>query len=231
MRVWRIPLSGPVARTGLARAAQVLGPDERARAERLLLPADRARWTAARVALRTVLARCTGIAPARIPLEYGRYGKPKLPGQGPDGLAFSLSHSRDRALLAVCRGAPVGADLEHLTAGPSRAADLDDLAAAVLAPEELRAYTRLPAARRRAALLRRWTGKEAALKATGRGLTLDAARRLAVPEGSGAPSGLPGEWTQLRPWPGAGFTAAVTVRGRNWNLVCSDFTHLAFETT
>ncbi|MET8453622.1 4'-phosphopantetheinyl transferase superfamily protein [Streptomyces sp. NPDC005209] len=229
VEVWRIPLSGRAADAALASAGQLLGADELARARRLVLREDRRRWVTARVALRTLLARRTGVAPDRITLEYGRHGKPRLFGQGADGLRFSLSHSRDRALLAVCRGAPVGADLEHLSAGPADAADLDDLAVAVLAPEELRAYLRLPPALRRAALLRRWTGKEAALKATGRGVTLPGARRLVVPDGSGTPRGLPGDWTQLRPWPGDGFTAAVTVRGRNWKLVCTDFTSTAAE--
>jgi 4'-phosphopantetheinyl transferase len=223
VHVWRVPLSGPAADDSLAVAGQVLGADEAARAARFVLREDRRRWTAARVALRTLLAGYLGVAPGRVTLEYGRRGKPRLPGQGADGLRFSLSHSRDRALVAVCRGAEVGVDLEHLSAGPARAADLDDLAGAVLAPEELRAYLLLPPARRRAALLRRWTGKEAVLKATGHGVTLPAARRLVVPDGTGTPRGVPGAWTLLRPRPGEGFTAAVTVRGRNWTHVCTDF--------
>ncbi|MGW2642779.1 4'-phosphopantetheinyl transferase family protein [Streptomyces sp. NPDC001348] len=224
LHVWRVPLSGPDADRVRARAGRVLSADEAARAGRLVLREDRRRWVAARVALRTLLAGYLGISPDRVTLEHGRHGKPGLPGQGRDGLSFNLSHSRDRALLAVCRGAPVGVDLEHLSAGPADAAGLDDLAVSMLAPEELRAYLRLPPERRRAALLRRWTAKEAVLKATGRGVTLSAARRLVVPDGSGTPRGLPGDWTLLRLRPGQGFTGAVTVRGRDWNLACTDFT-------
>ncbi|MFJ8142972.1 4'-phosphopantetheinyl transferase family protein [Streptomyces sp. NPDC096013] len=225
VHVWRIPLAGPPADAALVAAARVLAAGERARAGRLRLAEDRRRWTAARVALRTVLSGYTGTEAARITLAYGRHGKPRLAGRAPDGLRFSLSHSHDRALLAVCRGAPVGADLEHPAAGPADGRDLDDLAAAVLAPAELRAYLQLPAAGRRAALLRRWTGKEAVLKATGRGVTLSAARQLIVPEGTGTPRGLPGRWTLLRPRPGDGY-AAVCVLGKDWNFVSTDLTSL-----
>ncbi|MFF6990350.1 4'-phosphopantetheinyl transferase superfamily protein [Streptomyces sp. NPDC010273] len=229
VHVWRIPLAGPPADAALAAAARVLGAGERVRAERLRLDADRRRWTAARVALRTVLSWYTGMRPDLITLAYGRHGKPRLAGRPPGGLRFSLSHSHDRALLAVCRGVPVGVDLEHPSAGPADGRDLDDLAAAVLAPAELHSYLGLPAARRRAALLRRWTGKEAVLKATGRGVTLSAARRLVVPEGTGSPSGLPGQWTLLRPCQDDGYTAAVCVLGKDWNVVCTDFTGLTPE--
>ncbi|MFF7329109.1 4'-phosphopantetheinyl transferase superfamily protein [Streptomyces sp. NPDC008150] len=229
MHLWRVPLTGSTAQEALALAPRVLAPDELARAARLLTDVDRRRWTAARVALRAVLAHCTGTPPDRVTLAYGRHGKPRLPGPGRGALRFSLTHSRDLALLAVCRGAPVGADLEHLTAGPPGPGDLDDLAAAVLAPPELRAYRLLPPELRRAALLRRWTGKEAVLKATGRGVTVAAARRVVVPDGSGTPRGLPGHWTLLRPSPGGPFTAAVAVLGKDWTVVRTDFTGVTPE--
>nr|WSY51502.1 4'-phosphopantetheinyl transferase superfamily protein [Streptomyces sp. NBC_00886] len=226
VHVWRIPLAGPLADTALTAAARVLDAGERARAERLRLAEDRRRWTTARVALRTVLSWYAGTEAVRITLAYGRHGKPRLAGRAPGELRFSLSHSHDRALLAVCRGAPVGVDLEHPAAGPADGQDLDDLAAAALAPAELHAYLRLPATCRRAALLRRWTGKEAVLKATGRGVTLSAARRLVVPEGTGTPRGLPGRWALLRPCPGDGYAAAVCVLGKDWNIVSTDLTSL-----
>jgi 4'-phosphopantetheinyl transferase len=218
VHVWRVPLDGPAP----GPADGVLSAAETARAARLLLDRDRRRWTAARRALRVTLAHYTGIPPARITLEYGPHGKPRLAGQPRDGLRFSLSHSRDRALLAVCRGAPVGVDLEHRAAGPPDGPGLDDLAAVVLAPPELARYLRLPPARRRAALLRHWTGKEAVLKATGRGVTLPGARRVAVPSGSGRPGGVPGRWSLLRPRPGPGYLAALAVPGKDWTLVHID---------
>jgi 4'-phosphopantetheinyl transferase len=210
--LWRIPLAGAVADTVMADT-RLLDAGETARARRLPPGPDRHRWTAARGALRLVLARCTGTAPDRISFTLGRYGKPRPAGAGPGGLCFSLSHSRDLALLAVCRGTPVGVDLEHLSAGPAGREELDDLASAVLTPEEWQAYLRLPHARRRAALLRRWTGKEAVLKATGQGVTAAALRRVVVPEGDGPVRGLPGRpWRLLRVDPDDAWSAALAVR-------------------
>jgi alkylation response protein AidB-like acyl-CoA dehydrogenase len=53
--------------------------------------------------------------------------------------------------------------------------------------------------------------KEALLKATGRGVTLSAVRRVTVPEGTGPAYGVPGEWTLLRPEPAGPYTAAIAV--------------------
>ncbi|MEU6229734.1 4'-phosphopantetheinyl transferase superfamily protein [Streptomyces sp. NPDC047042] len=229
VHLWAVPLDGPAADTAVALAPSVLDPGERRRAARLLLPEDRRRWTTARVALRGVLGACTGLPPARITFAYGRHGRPRL--AGPDGLRlhFNLTHSRDRALLAVCRDTPVGADLEHLDAGPPDDRGLDELAEAVLAPSELGAYRQLPYPDRRAALLRRWTGKEALLKATGRGITLSALSRVTVPEGAGPAYGVPGTWTLLRPPLDGPYTAAIAVPAvlgeahtenhKNWEVV------------
>ncbi|KUN84255.1 4'-phosphopantetheinyl transferase family protein [Streptomyces griseoruber] len=226
VHLWTVPLDGPAADTAAALAPSVLDPGERRRATRLLLPEDRRRWTTARVTLRRVLGAYTGLPPARIAFAYGRHGRPRLDGPGGRRLRFNLTHSRDRALLAVCRDTPVGADLEHLDAGPPDEGGLDELAEAVLAPPELGAYRRLPYPDRRAALLRRWTGKEALLKATGRGVTLSAVRRVTVPDGAGPAYGVPGAWTLLRPAPGGPYTAAIAVprdtrtgNDKDWEVV------------
>ncbi|MFJ8793513.1 hypothetical protein [Streptomyces sp. NPDC102462] len=114
------------------------------------------------------------------------------------GVALRTATSRDRALLAECRGVPVGADLEYPGAGPAGDRDPDGLVAAVLAPPELHG--------------------------DGRGVTPRAARRLVVPEDTGAPFGLPGDWTVPRPCPGGGYAAAVCVLGKDWTVVSTDCT-------
>src|SRR6185503_15339055 len=84
------------------------------------------------------------------------HGRPRLVADGPH---FSISHSADRVLLALCDTAPVGADVE------STGRDIDRLRRLILHPAE--------AARPAGPdLLRVWVRKEAVLKATGRGLAL-----------------------------------------------------------
>ncbi len=113
--------------------------------------------------LRWLLSRFTGLAPERVPLERGRWGKPLLPESF--GLWFSLSHSGDRCVAAVARF-PVGIDLE---------ADLPrkdplGLARRFLLPEEAAVVAAVPREAQTAAFLRIWTKKESFLKGCGIGL-------------------------------------------------------------
>jgi len=162
LHIWWIDLE----RIG-ADAAMLLSPGERARAERFIQPRDRVKWTAARVALRQILASYTGEQPADLRLTYGLHGKPALAGGSP--LCFSLSHARDRAAMAVARQREVGIDLEpidpdldvaslqNVACGPIEAALID-----ALRPDE-----------RLETFLTYWTLKEAYLKGTGAGLSRD----------------------------------------------------------
>ena len=82
------------------------------------------------------------------------------------GPAFNLTHTEDRALIAVHGGECVGVDLER----PRALSDFPALAAMNYTPEETAAVR---AARAAEAFFTVWTRKEAALKATGDGLTVD----------------------------------------------------------
>lgn len=141
-------------------ALLLLDPLERARRERLCMPADRDRFTVAAALLRAATGATLGIAPAsvqiarRCPSCGVAHGKPHLPGTG---LFVSVSHSHHLVAVAVTRTAPVGIDVEHVaprdTAGLSRV---------VLAPDE--------SASDAADFYRYWCRKEAVVKATGDGL-------------------------------------------------------------
>jgi 4'-phosphopantetheinyl transferase len=136
------------------RLAEHLDAGERERAQRL---ADRQRWIVARAALRIVLAGELGVAPAEVAFALGEHGKPELPGSA---LRFNLSHSGDRALIALASGVEVGVDVER-TARRSRAVERS------LTTGE-RAAMRGPD--RHVELLQIWCRKEALAKAMGGGL-------------------------------------------------------------
>jgi 4'-phosphopantetheinyl transferase len=78
----------------------------------------------------------------------------------------SVSHSGDWVLVALCVDAPVGVDVEEVTARHDSAA----LANRALALDERAALGALPAADQPAAFARYWCRKEAVLKLTGDGL-------------------------------------------------------------
>jgi 4'-phosphopantetheinyl transferase len=172
-----------------------LSPDELERAKRLRSDHDRGRWVAARAFQRGVLARSVGADPAALAFEQDANGKPALPG----GPRFSLAHSAELALLAVCADAEVGADIELVRADLARPPSAErffseperDELAGLPEPERVRRFFQL------------WTAKEAYRKATGEGI----ARGLlgALPEQG---------FVLGRPPAPAGYEAAVVVLAR-----------------
>ncbi len=215
--VWTVPLVQSAA--VVARCADLLAPDEHARAGRYYFARDREHFVVARAALRLILAGCLGTKPALLQFNYSSAGKPSLaPGQGRP-LAFNLSHSHELALVAVTDGREVGVDVEHARELP----ELADIARRFFSPREAARLLALPVAEQPAAFFRCWTRKEAYLKARGDGIVagLD---RFDVSFLPGEPPALlrtlddPAEaarWTLLDLSPAAGYAAAVAVTGLN----------------
>ncbi len=161
MHLWRARLD-----PSLDVLCKALSRDERARAEVILGVRTRRHWKRSRGFMRAVLALYLGQEPSELRFVLDESGKPRLAADGPgagspeDRLHFSLSHSRDRALLALCRGGAIGVDVEL------DRRELDELALAERA-FGTRERTRLLALgreERRGELLRAWTRREAILK-------------------------------------------------------------------
>ena len=176
IHVWRIALDRGLAEEAHALAA--LPPVERDDLARFGRPELRRRALFARAAQRAILARYLGAAPRSLCFDKGTLGKPSLAVAHQDPrkpLHFNLSHSFERALLAVTCGAPVGIDVEHLRS----VRQLEALAARYLAPAEQAWLLALPEVERSKPFLRLWVGKEAVAKATGEGLQFGL-RRIAL---------------------------------------------------
>lgn len=144
MDVWTVSLAVPRPITLSAAEAE--------RAARFRFEDDRVRWTRAHSALRTILADYAGVEAEQLCFEAGPHGKPSL--VGVTGVEFNLSHAGDWAMIAVCRIAPVGIDLE-------RHRPKIDLAPLLARLGE----TNLPTSH--AELLQAWTDREAKSKAAG----------------------------------------------------------------
>ncbi|GHF01672.1 4'-phosphopantetheinyl transferase [Amycolatopsis deserti] len=131
---------------------------------------DQRRFLTGRVLAKTVAAELLGRAPADVAFDAtcddcGKpHGRPRVPGAGFD---LSISHSGERIGVAVTSDVPVGLDVETAT----RRVD-DSLIAYALNDTEQHGLDGLPEAERVAAFFRYWTGKEALMKATGRGLRI-----------------------------------------------------------
>lgn len=142
---------------------RILSNPEKSRAASFRFPADAARWTAFRAALRRILGEAIQVPPHEVPLMLTEFGKPVL-AEPFARLHFSLSHCHDLALVALCADGPVGIDLEPL----SRAHELLGCETAFCHLEELASLPVDPSTRARN-LLEIWTAKEALLKALGTG--------------------------------------------------------------
>ncbi|MCL2419459.1 MAG: 4'-phosphopantetheinyl transferase superfamily protein, partial [Conexibacteraceae bacterium] len=132
------------------------------------VPLPRADRQLARDAMRAILGTYLNAPPDSIEIETTPEGKPYLPTAE---LHFNLSHSRDLALVAVSKQAPVGIDLER----PRHFRAPDRLARRICSEREYATLVRLghlsvAAPEAQEQLLRLWVRKEAVLKGTGEGI-------------------------------------------------------------
>ena len=155
----------------------VLDPDERLRAERFKVARPRRQFVITRGALRMLLADRLGRPAGALAFAAGSHGKPFLVADGkPSPLTFNVSHSADRALVAIGNTA-IGVDIECL----ERDGDLDLIAKGVFTAVEQAALEATSGAGRVALFFRLWTVKEALIKARGSGFAYPPAR-FEVPE-------------------------------------------------
>ena len=118
---------------------------------------------ATRLALRSVLGRYLGPGAASRPIAVSTHGRPFLPGAQLD---FNTARRGRTVLIAITGEGAVGIDLEDCRPLPER-----EGIERMLHPLERDALAQLHGPARDAAFFRVWTRKEAALKASGLGLS------------------------------------------------------------
>lgn len=150
------------------RAAQLalLSQEERAAHDRFHFERDRDLYLCAHALTRTVLARELRVSPEALELRAERGKKPVLHAP-PSELRFNLSHTPGLVVVAVCRGAEIGVDVELME---ERRATRE-VAERCFLPEEREGIDARGASR----FFELWTLKESYLKATGHGMALDPA--------------------------------------------------------
>jgi 4'-phosphopantetheinyl transferase len=195
---------------------QLLSEGERRRASEYRFSRHARRFVVRRGVLRLILADSLQTAPERVAIEEGRFGKPRLAGEGADFLGFSVAHSGDLALIALAPGREVGVDVERVRDDLSA----DEIVRRAFSARELGDYARIPAERRVAAFFAAWTRKESHCKALGTGLltrldsfsvSVDPDRPARLLEAS--PGELVSTWTLSDLDATPGYAAAITVGG------------------
>ncbi len=160
--VARLPGRPQEGRRDALRA--LLSAEEQARHSIYVRDDDQDRFLVSRAALRTSLARVLGVAARDVPIRVGPHGKPFVDG-GPE---FSVSHSSDVVLVAISDGAPVGIDVEAIREQLVHELPIE----AVYTAAEVAALRELPGDLRVAAFFHTWTSREAVVKMSGHGLSL-----------------------------------------------------------
>lgn len=208
---WAEPVDGPGLR-------DLLDPAERQRYEGYRQEVDRRRFVTGRALAKQLVAERLGGEVAAVHFDAScadcakQHGPPRVPGAA---LALSISHAGDRVGVAITDGAAVGLDVE--TTSRKVEQSLIDYA---LNETERAALAGLPEQRRAAGFFAYWTRKEAAMKATGRGLRIpvrsltfappdEPARLLASADAGLTPAGV--RMADLDPGPG--HRAALAVLG------------------
>jgi 4'-phosphopantetheinyl transferase len=165
--IWVISL--PRTSDGFGAFWQVLSPDERQRANEFYRPSDSSKFVSSHAALRIVLAHYVETAPRHLRFVCGAHGKPAIdPGLGLPDIRFNLSHSGNRAVVAVSMVSEVGIDIERVEPARAKLA----IAERFFSPQEFDTLRTLPQSDRVLAFFSCWTRKEAYLKARGDGLSL-----------------------------------------------------------
>ncbi|MGH9613320.1 MAG: 4'-phosphopantetheinyl transferase family protein [Bryobacteraceae bacterium] len=155
--------------SAIAAAAAILSGSENARAASFLRPKNRRDYIAAHALLRQALSRRHPLPPREWSFEIKPGGKPMLaaPFAEAAGLSFNLAHTDGLVACIVTDGVEAGIDVERV----DRAGDSLEIARRYFAPDEYaRLETCAPEVRSRR-FVELWTLKEAALKATGDGIT------------------------------------------------------------
>lgn len=195
-----------------ARGRQVLSAEEQERATRFVFDLHRNRYIACRSVLRCLLGRYLQVPPAEVVFAYTHYGKPELTGSP---IRFNVSHSEDRALIALTLDDAVGVDVEKLRP----VEDCLGLAERFFSEPERARLASLPEEQHNEAFLNCWTRKEAFIKAVGEGLShpLDTFEVTLVP---GQPARLVSvaglkdpqrHWSMIDLAPGPGLVGACAV--------------------
>jgi 4'-phosphopantetheinyl transferase len=221
VQLWRVDLEA--VRADESRWQEVLSSDERKRAARFHFPDDRQRFVASRALLRTILAAFLNIDAKELRFSYSKKDKPFVgPAHADSGMTFNMSHSGGIALYAFGRRREIGVDVEQIRSD----LDIEPIARRFFSVLEQQQLAALPEDARVDAFFRCWTRKEAYIKAIGDGLSLPLSQFDVSLDSLGTnallatrpDSSVAGQW-RLREVPGgAGYSAALCVRGQDWKL-------------
>jgi 4'-phosphopantetheinyl transferase len=166
VHLWRVGLDAFPQRA--SSLLGLLSDEERERLERFRFPVLKHRFAVARGTLRQIVAQYVGGDPVGLQFGYERFGKPFVQSP-PSNLHFNLSHSVDLMVVAVSMETPVGVDIER----EDRELKFWDIAAHYFSQSEQEELALRKMDSRQRAFFQIWTAKEAVLKASSLGFSVE----------------------------------------------------------
>jgi 4'-phosphopantetheinyl transferase len=154
----------------------VLDEAEQARALKFKNTLMHLRYVEIHGRLRNLLALILNQPPDKIRIKKTEHGKPYLVDY-PE-LAFNISHSTDRVMIAIGWMRQLGVDIEVC----KQRINLSGLVDKCFAEEEAAYWAKLPETLKNLEFYRFWTRKEAFVKATGHGIALGLNRCVINPD-------------------------------------------------
>jgi 4'-phosphopantetheinyl transferase len=145
----------------------ILPTNEVEKSEEYHYSQDKLHFTKCRSILRKTLSKWLDEDPTTIGIKMGRTGKPQL--DASHRIKFSITHTKGFAGIAFCKGFEVGLDVESST----RVTDFNKVSKKVFTDSEQMKISSNSDIDAKKMFFRFWTAKEAFLKNTGHGLTLD----------------------------------------------------------
>jgi len=165
VHIWQIFLEEPIEKA--KDMGWILSDEEKYRAGRFQFEHHQRRFLISHAALRHILSQYTGIEPQHIQYQITSYGKPHLRNKTEFDIQFNLSHSHERAVVAICQNQPIGIDIEYIRS----TADIASLAKQNFSTNEYQQFAKLPVTDSLLGFFNTWTRKEAYIKAIGEGLS------------------------------------------------------------
>ncbi|SEB09002.1 4'-phosphopantetheinyl transferase family protein [Pedobacter hartonius] len=163
INIWSISVENQLRH--ITRLEGVLTPEEKAQAARYHQKKDMLQFIVTRAALRFLLAEVISCRPEEVNIiTAAGHHKPQLSGK--TGIYFNISHSNQRAVIAIGTG-EIGIDLEYVQP------DFEYLSVAEFAFSAMESDSLLRHENPLKEFFRLWTRKEAFLKGLGTGLIND----------------------------------------------------------
>lgn len=158
--IWYISLEA--SQEELIFFQKILSSKEKEKAMRFHFEKHRKYFTIAHAVMRILLGSYLHKKTNDIKFTHGEHGKPFL-----EGLYFNISHSHNKALLAVNFEHEIGVDIEFMRENIA----WENIATRYFSQHEIAELSQVSNAQKKIAFFRGWTRKEAYIKATGKGLT------------------------------------------------------------